>query len=575
MIKIGNIDYRNLEEQVQKNKEDIANHYNVDRVLADFGIKIIGQVSSFDQIRDRVGENYGDAYAVGTQPPYTFYIWTRADIEAGQPDDYWFDIGELAIVGPQGPQGGVGPAGPQGTRGSLWYKGNGTPSNGSYNVGDMYLNTTNGDVYRYEVSQWIYSGNIRGPQGLKGDTGAQGPQGIPGQQGSQGPKGDAGQSFTIVGKLSSVDQLPAPTAQNRTKGYLVGNDTDGYDLYVVIGDTELLWDNVGKVEGVQGPQGPQGPAGEVDYNLVYQEVDNKINGIVKFSQSDVADNSGTLLPYKELNLMGSITSPGKVRISGVIYNSKEVLQNSGVTFSLYPETFDKGVEVYDNGFSEDNKVYPSIFLPIAQSNDIKLTTYYDPDSEYGDPYRWSKLQFILQDDVKQDIANSLKKSTTPNQLYGTDSQSNQTTYLVSSDNFSNSVPLRNISGNITVGDVPTSSGHATSKSYVDSKIKSPTVYQIDHSTYVSETPSAEYLLGSIPSDTKQLQFNINDYAISMVRDSYSPSVFYGKLTMMDVDSTDFFELFLTADITTGYLTTQCRSSSGNSYSISISYAVAS
>lgn len=575
MIKIGNIDYRNLEEQVQKNKEDIANHYNVDRVLADFGIKIIGQVSSFDQIRDRVGENYGDAYAVGTQPPYTFYIWTRADIEAGQPDDYWFDIGALAIIGPQGPQGSVGPAGPQGTRGSLWYKGNGTPSNGSYNVGDMYLNTTNGDVYRYEGSQWIYSGNIRGPQGLKGDTGAQGPQGIPGQQGSQGPKGDAGQSFTIVGKLSSVDQLPAPTTQNRTKGYLVGNDTDGYDLYVVIGDTELLWDNVGKVEGVQGPQGPQGPAGEVDYNLVYQEVDSKINGIVKFSQSDVADNSGTILPYKELNLMGSITSPGKVRISGVIYNSKEVLQNSGVTFSLYPQTIDEGVEVYDNGFSEDNKVYPSIFLPIAQSDDIKLTTYYDPDSEYGDPYRWSKLQFILQDDVKQNIANSLKKSTTPNQLYGTDSQSNQTTYLVSSDSYSNSVPLRNISGNISVGDVPVNPNHAASKSYVDSKIKSPTVYQIDHSTYVSESPSTDYLLGSIPNDTKQLSFNINDYAVPMVRSVDNPSVFYGKVTMMDVETTDFFELSLIADIINGYLTTQCRSSSGNSYSISIYYAVAS
>jgi hypothetical protein len=42
MYMMENSTFRNLEEQVQKNKEDIAKHYAVDRVLADFGIKVIG-----------------------------------------------------------------------------------------------------------------------------------------------------------------------------------------------------------------------------------------------------------------------------------------------------------------------------------------------------------------------------------------------------------------------------------------------------------------------------------------------------------------------------------------------------
>ena len=77
MLKIGDKTYRNLEEQVQKNKEDIEMHYKRDRVLADFGIKIIGALATWPDPPPAAPENYGDAYAVGTQAPYFFYIWTR------------------------------------------------------------------------------------------------------------------------------------------------------------------------------------------------------------------------------------------------------------------------------------------------------------------------------------------------------------------------------------------------------------------------------------------------------------------------------------------------------------------
>lgn len=114
MINYNGVELRNLEEQVQKNKEDIAAHYNMDRVLADFGIRIIGRVSTPEELPDPAtfAGDYGDAYAVGdpnnmdiVENPFVFYIWTRPDPDAGYPNAYWFNMGELSIVGPQGVPG--------------------------------------------------------------------------------------------------------------------------------------------------------------------------------------------------------------------------------------------------------------------------------------------------------------------------------------------------------------------------------------------------------------------------------------------------------------------------------------
>ena len=149
MITIDGKQYRNLEEQVLKNKQDIAAHYSVQRVLADFGIKIIGQVPEW---QDPVGTfEYGDAYAVGTEAPYEIYIYTRADEASGHPEDYWLNIGPLAIQGPQGPEG------PQGLKGD------------------------------------------------KGDTGVQGERGNIGPRGLQGEKGIDGTSVTITSINESTE----------------------------------------------------------------------------------------------------------------------------------------------------------------------------------------------------------------------------------------------------------------------------------------------------------------------------------------------------------------------------------
>lgn len=267
MITINDIQYRNLEEQVQKNKEDIAAHYNMDRVLADFGIRIIGRVSTPEDLPDPetfMGA-YGDAYAVGdpnnmdiVENPFVFYIWTRPDPDAGYPNAYWFNMGELSIVGPQGVPGEPGPAGPQGTRGSLWYSGSAVPSNASqYNEGDLYLRT-NGDVYQITkngtTKTWTKRTNIMGAEGPAGEQGEVGPQGDRGLPGPEGPKGDTGALCRIVGSITSISQLPTPTEAIRYDGYTqtIGDDTH---LWIITGDKTLQWMDIGVVGGAGGGGG--------------------------------------------------------------------------------------------------------------------------------------------------------------------------------------------------------------------------------------------------------------------------------------------------------------------------------
>ena len=118
MLKFGNKEFRNLQEQVLKNMRDIQNIMQGTTVLAEFGIKVIGQVDTAMELPDPAtyeGE-YGDAYVVGTEEPYEYYIFTRAF--EGQDEPSWFDLGIFPVPGPQGPQGVQGPAGPQGQTGA-------------------------------------------------------------------------------------------------------------------------------------------------------------------------------------------------------------------------------------------------------------------------------------------------------------------------------------------------------------------------------------------------------------------------------------------------------------------------
>lgn len=234
MLTIGNEEFRNLEEQVEKNKSDILYMLEEEGVLNQFGIRVVGQEQTADALpapTEYTGD-FGDAYAIGATSPYTLYIYTRAN--GTHPTNYWFNIGQFPVPGPAGsagtpgatgPQGPIGPVGPVGPQGK------------------------------------------QGPQGIQGPVGPRGAQGV---QGDPGPKGDPGQSFQIVGILDSASALPTPTEEIRSQAYLVPDTTEPgtYDLYVITGTTSLVWENAGHIESVQGPagptgaQGPQGPAGK-------------------------------------------------------------------------------------------------------------------------------------------------------------------------------------------------------------------------------------------------------------------------------------------------------------------------
>lgn len=274
---------RNLEEQVRKNKEDIAKHYAADRVLADFGIKIQGIVVTESQLPDPgtyQGE-YGDAYAVGTDPNYyEYYVYTRPDPNTGRLTNWWMDIGNLTIVGPMGPSGPIGPQGEPGLS-PLWYTSTTLPTDLTpYREGDMLLITgsnTPGDVYRFTGSRWKYATNIIGPKGNTGNIGPQGPTGPTGPRGLTGATGSPGPVALIAGAVANTNQLPTPTTSNQNKAYLVGT-TGNYNLYVNSGGN--LWVNAG----------PANAGGSrVTENGIFQpefDADTKVTKVVSTAATD-------------------------------------------------------------------------------------------------------------------------------------------------------------------------------------------------------------------------------------------------------------------------------------------------
>lgn len=256
MITYDNKQYRNLEEQVLKNKEDIHYLLNEGGTLNEFGLKVVGEVATAAELPDPAtytGE-YGDAFVVGTATPFEFYIFTRAF--SGEPTPFWFNIGEFPLAGPQGPAGPAGPQGPTG-QGSRWLVGEAADPNqigeSGFKQYDMYLSATNGSVWQFMEEgpqpQWYQVTNITGPAGPQGIRGPQGPQGERGIQGQQGPVGPAGDPFTIAGTLTSSSQLPAPESVSRATAYLVTEDNVNY-LYVITGEEgNLMWQNNGSFGG--------------------------------------------------------------------------------------------------------------------------------------------------------------------------------------------------------------------------------------------------------------------------------------------------------------------------------------
>lgn len=276
----------NLEMQVLKNKNDIEDLQNVEKTIQAFGIKVVANVENASDIPavityklNNPGWDYGDAYTVGLQEPYQFWILTRADKTSSNPlhqVDYWFNLGTL--TGPQGPQGPQGVAGPQGPKGDI------------------------------------------GPQGSTGPIGPQGPRGVAGPRGAAGPQGlqgDPGFAVTLKAYITDVNQLPTPTPEIRHDGYLLKSaDGTTSTLYAIIGgDTpsSLTWSAIGIIS-------------ELGNYLTLSTYNNDKLTWAKTINSDVSsivllDASGNMM--SELNLM---TVNGKAILSTDQFGNLKVAQ---------------------------------------------------------------------------------------------------------------------------------------------------------------------------------------------------------------------------------------------------------
>lgn len=247
---------RNLQEQVAENYRLILEHYNTDRILEDYGIKVIGEATAENLLPDPLTYTgtYGDAYAVGVTPPYSFYVFTRPF--DGEADPHWFNLGKLAIQGPAGENGKSayqlaqeagfegteeqwlasikGETGETGERGSKIFVVD-RPINTTvgYLPGDVYIilsddSLLNGTVATLVNGAWETKGNITGPTGL---------------QGNPGENGTPGDAVNIIGILTSEAQLPAADSVARNSAYVIQDET-GQWLYFITGTTTVIWSKV-------------------------------------------------------------------------------------------------------------------------------------------------------------------------------------------------------------------------------------------------------------------------------------------------------------------------------------------
>ena len=104
MLKYGNRELRNLEDQVEKNAQDIEDFKNGNQTIAEFGITVVGILATAAELPAQ-GENFGDAYLIGTSTPYDMRVWTR---DVANNTAKWVDLGAFPLQGPKGDKGNIG-----------------------------------------------------------------------------------------------------------------------------------------------------------------------------------------------------------------------------------------------------------------------------------------------------------------------------------------------------------------------------------------------------------------------------------------------------------------------------------
>lgn len=397
MMTIGDKQYRNLQEQVQKNKDDIATLVNSGNI-AELGIKVINAeapLTSASQLPPAATYegNYGDGYIVGAESPYRLYVYSRTTEEGVK--GFWFDFGILnapsIVPGPIGPQGIQGTPG---VRGSFWYSQSGAPTNTvGVNPNDQALDGSSGNVYQFVNGAWQLTGNIRGPQGIQGIQGIMGEPGPQGQVGPQGPQGPQGEFIQIVGELNDTNQLPMIDTVPRSTAYLIPDSSGSQHVWLIIGDgstaNPYLWHDAGAFGGgsqvlIDGTQ-----QASVDMK-------NVINGAATYQ---IGENT-------EVTINGSEVTFSNLQVTGT---------NLG------------GVPVDTTA---------NIGLPIASSSEIELSAKDNTLQMNLTPQVWNEIDAAIAEASPTEVQITAPTTSTNGQLSGTQLatlQGNPGAYLMFND----------------------------------------------------------------------------------------------------------------------------------------------
>lgn len=388
MLKYGNRELRNLEEQVEKNAQDIEDFKNANQTIAEFGIYVIGVLASVDDLPAQ-GENFGDAYLIGSSTPYDMRVWTR---DVAHNTAKWVDLGSFPLKGDKGAKG---------ERGSVIYVDAGEPLNDPTSLYDFYIDKISGYWYQPYSNEtgysWLKAFTLKGEKGDRGLQGKQGVQGVPGVQGKtgaigakgdKGDKGDTGAAFYVQGTLASSSNLPTPTAEMQDKGYAyLIPDTEGTKhIWVIQGSesTSFSWVDIGTSGvGIQGEKGADGIGlnNLTDTNLTYGNITVTynttdgigINGIMRQTYGDTNHDSTVdmNIPLVPGNGILIDKQAGTERVEVKIDQSKN--------FSIYGNT--------NRYFTADTSASfalseGSIYTSYGDENGIPTISHKDPGGTY-------------------------------------------------------------------------------------------------------------------------------------------------------------------------------------------------
>ena len=272
--------YRNLQQQVKENMEDIAKLQDLKLV----GLDVKGIVSDYSNLPSSAAQ--GNIYAVGTSSPYELYVYNNSS---------WVDFGQFPKAGPKGDQGPQGEPGRQGPRG------------------------------------------LTGPQGPRGYTGAPGTPGRPGAQGEKGPKGDKGDKGDVgpQGPEGPRGFMGAPGPRGE-RGYTGEQGPEGPQGPI---GPEGPRGNPG-APGEPGPRGLQGPKGDpASIKVNGNRYDIDAFGIITLPNYLTTASINVNGNIYDIDAAGIITLPNYPTTTGELTNTSGFITDTYLDNYLEKDTF--------------------------------------------------------------------------------------------------------------------------------------------------------------------------------------------------------------------------------------------